>query len=477
MRKLSIRAPFVLLSALLASAWCPAAAAAAGDTVVIHAGEVIVRPGEVVKDVDVLVVDGVIRRVAAKIEVPEGARELSGAVVCAGFVDPWSVLGVNSTDVSFAGVTPATRTADAIDPFGQEFLKKQALEAGVTAVRAQASHRAPVNGLSSVVSLAPAGEEGLIASEETALGASIGLTDPSSGGSTFTMGPDGSFTLVESGPNPMDPFERISQVDKLAAQLESGIAYRIAQNEYEIDRKEWEEAIAEKVKELEKDFKKAKKDRDKEIEEAKEKGKEFKEERYKEDKAPKAPKFDADKDVFARVANGELPLVVEVHRSAEIRNLLEATAKFNRLRMVIAGGTEAAPFAKQLAERNISVIVNPSPLGEGAFDEFSGYDVSLAGALAEEEVNVLIGSGGRSAGASRDLSLLAALAVGGGLEAEHALAAITNGPAKVFGLSAHGTVEFGKQADLLILDGQPLSTATSVQAVLVGGRVVVEPKE
>ncbi|MCH2107440.1 MAG: amidohydrolase family protein, partial [Planctomycetes bacterium] len=65
----------------------------------------------------------------------------------------------------------------------------------------------------------------------------------------------------------------------------------------------------------------------------------------------------------------------------------------------------------------------------------------------------------------------------GGLDAEHALAAITSGPAKAFGLSGHGTVEFGKQADLLILDGQPLSTTTSVQAVLVGGRVVVEPKE
>ena len=413
----------------------------------------------------------------AEIEAPEGARELSGAVVCAGFLDPWSVLGINATDVSFTSVTPSTRTADAIDPFGQEFQKKQALEAGVTAVRVQASHRALVSGLSSVMSLAPNGDEGLIASDETALGASIGLTDPSSGGSSFTMGPDGSFTLVESGPTPMDPFERISQVDKIVGQLEAGIAYRISQNEYAVDLKEWEEAIAEKVKELEKDFKKAKKDRDKEIEEAKEKGKEFKEERYKEDKAPKAPKYDADKEVFARVANGELPLVVEVHRTAELRNLLEATAKFNRLRMVIAGGTEAAPFAKQLAARNISVIVNPSPIGEDAFDEYDGYDVSLAAALAEEEVTVLIGSGGRSAGASRDLSLLAAMAVGGGLEREHALAAITSGPAKVFGLTSHGTVEFGKQADLLILDGQPLSTTTSVQAVLVDGRVVVEPKE
>jgi imidazolonepropionase-like amidohydrolase len=75
------------------------------------------------------------------------------------------------------------------------------------------------------------------------------------------------------------------------------------------------------------------------------------------------------------------------------------------------------------------------------------------------------------------LVLLAAMAVGGGMESDDALAAITSAPARVFGVTDRGTVEFGKQADLLILDGQPLSTTTQVLAVLVGGRVVVEPKE
>jgi imidazolonepropionase-like amidohydrolase len=97
--------------------------------------------------------------------------------------------------------------------------------------------------------------------------------------------------------------------------------------------------------------------------------------------------------------------------------------------------------------------------------------------LHEAGVEVLIGSGGKSASASRDLSLLAAIAVGHGLDDDAAFAAITSGPARVFDLKDRGVIEFGKQADLLILDGQPLSTTTTVQAVLVGGRVVVEPKE
>ena len=476
MRKLSKRILFAL-SGFMASAALPALAAAPSDSIVIHAGEVIVRPGETLKDVDILVVDGVIRRIEAGIEVPDGARELTGAVVCAGLFDPWSLLGVPAGEASFMGTTPGTRTSDSYDSQGQVFNKKQALRAGVTSARVQAGWRASVSGLGCVVSLAPTGAGDLLVREDVALGASIGLTDPSSGGSSFTFNSDGSFTVTEAGPKPLDPFERVSQIDKLVGSLASGRSYRIAANEYAHELEEWREGITKKVKELEKDFKKAKKSRDKEIEEAKEKGKEFKEEKYKEDKPPKQPKFDADKEVLASVVNGETALVVEVHRTAELRNLLEMTAQFTRLRMVIAGATEAEDFAEQLAKRQIAVIVNPLTPSAGAYDELDGHDPMLAGILAEAGVEVLIGTGGRSAGATRDLPLLAAMAVGGGMESDDALAAITSAPARVFGVTDRGTVEFGKQADLLILDGPPLSTTTQVLAVLVGGRVVVEPKE
>jgi len=476
MRKLPIRSAFVL-SALLASAAWSATATPLGDTVVVHAGEVIVRPGEVLKDVDILIIDGVIRRVEAGLEVPEGAKEITGAVVCAGMIDPWSVLGVQSVEVAFTAASPATRTADSLNPFGHEFQKKQALRSGVTSARVQAARRAMVSGLCSVVSLAPSSDEDFVARADAALSVSIGLTNPASGGTTFVVNPDGTFVVRASGPSAMDTFERIAQVDKVASLLASGRTYRIAQNEFVHDMAKWKEGIEEKVKELEKDFKKAKKDRDKEIEEAKEKGKEFKEERYKEDKTPQAPKFDADKEILAKAVNGEIPIVVEVHRVAEIRYLLEATAPFGRLRMVIAGGTEAGAFAEQLAARKIAVIVNPQARGASAYDEFDGHDAALAGVLAEAGVDVLIGSGGQTAGATRDLPLLAAMAVGEGMEADAAFAAITSGPARVFDLSDRGAVEFGKQADLLILDGQPLSTTTTVQTVLVGGRIVVEPKE
>ena len=204
MRKLSIQAPLYALALVAAAGWAQAA-----DIVVIHAKEAIVRPGEVLEDVDILVIDGVIRRVEAGIEVPDGARELSGAVVCTGMIDPWSALGVLPSDLSFTSPSPTTSTADSIDPFGQAYLKAQALKAGVTSVRVQAARRAAIGGLSSVMSLAPASSGELVSLDEAALAASVGLTDPSSGGSGMRFNRDGSFTLVDATPEPMDPFERI----------------------------------------------------------------------------------------------------------------------------------------------------------------------------------------------------------------------------------------------------------------------------
>ncbi|MCZ6596080.1 MAG: amidohydrolase family protein, partial [Planctomycetota bacterium] len=205
-----------------------------------------------------------------------------------------------------------------------------------------------------------------------------------------------------------------------------------------------------------------------------EKDKEFKEKKYKEDKKPRKPKFDEDKKVMARVAHGEVPLVVEIHRSEEIRSLLEKTEQFDRLRLILSGGTEALHHAEALAERKIPVIVWPAPMGSRRSDEYDGHDLSLASQLHEAGVTVLIGSGGTDT--SRDLRLLASLAVGHGLDPEAAFDAITLTVARAFDVGDRlGSLERGKDADVLVLDGDPLDTTARVQYVISNGQVVVEP--
>jgi imidazolonepropionase-like amidohydrolase len=270
-----------------------------------------------------------------------------------------------------------------------------------------------------------------------------------------------------------DLFERVAEVDRLVGEIESGRRYRESQVEYRHELEEWQKKIDEQQKELEKNAKKAQKDREKEQSDAKEKGKEFKEKPYKEDKRPNAPAPNPQDEAMARVAHGEMPLIVELQRAAELRALLDGTRKMPRLRLVLAGAREAAPFAAELAERGIPVIVLPAP--QAAWGAGREHELALAATLQQAGVEVLIGSGGERT-YTRDLPQLAAIAVGNGLDPQAAFSALTLGAARTLDVGDRlGSVERGKQADLLVLDGDPLQTRTRVQFVIARGEVVVEP--
>ena len=430
----------------------PAAQEAPADTLLIRAERLLVRPGVERTDVAVLVQRGRIVAVGEGLEAPEGAREIEGAVVCAGLVDAWAGVGLDRQAEGDPRTTPSARTADALDFWNADDETREALRGGVTAARVQAGASANIGGLGAMVRIAsgPDGEAVLL--DDACVAAAVGLS---------------------RGRNQQDVFDRVAEVDKLSGLLDRGRRYRESWEDYESDLAEWNEEIAKQTEKLEKDFKKAKKARDKKKKEAKEKDKEFKEEKYKEDKKPKAPKLDPDSEVMARVADGELPLLVQAHRAVEIRNLLKATEGFSRLRLVLVGATEAGLYADEIAARRIPVLLWPAPLPEARPAEWSEHDLSLAGELQRAGVQVLIGSGG--ARNPRDLRLLAALAVGHGLDREAALGAITTGPAGVFDLGDRiGSVEQGKEADLLVLDGDPLDSRTQVQFVISAGRVWAE---
>lgn len=423
--------------------------------VLLRAERVIVRPGQVVEDGRVLVVDGRIEEVGPDVTAPEGAEVVEGQVVCAGFLDPWSGLGVESAAVRDGRAEPHTRTVDALDPYGSEPAREEARAAGVLAVRVQAGRPANLGGYGAWISTGPGSDPAeLVLLEDANMGAMIGLEERGTA----------------------DPFDRISMADKVADEVRSGLDYRYEWVEYERELAEWKAAIEEKEKELEKDFKKAKRKREKEMEEAKEEGKEFEEERYKEDKPPRRPRYDAEDEAMARVADGEIPLVVECHRASELRALLARTREFDRLRLVIAGGTEAPTVAEELARRRIPVIVHPAPLGSGRPDHLSEHALTLAAQLEEADVPVLLGSGGGAA--ARDLPSLAALAIGHGLDPEEAFAALTYRAARALDVADRlGSVQYGRRGDLLVLDGEPFALATRITHVLVDGRVVVSPEE
>ncbi len=86
-----------------------------------------------------------------------------------------------------------------------------------------------------------------------------------------------------------------------------------------------------------------------------------------------------------------------------------------------------------------------------------------------------LGTGGILGQDLHTLHVDAAYAVRGGLENRKALRSITLDAARIIGAQARiGSIEKGKDADLLILDGDPLHYKTFVQTAIVNGKVVYE---
>lgn len=449
----------------------PAAEEAAAPPIVIRAKRVIVRPGKELENAHVLVRDGRIIAVGSDVEVPEGATVLDGEVVCAGFMDPWSIAGVESGSATTSSSEPSTMAADVIDPYGAGDVLADLVGAGVVATRSQVARSAQVSGVDVVLGTATA--EPMV--EDASLSAALGVTRGGGfGGGGFQGRPQTIQGLGYGGfrPRGLDPVDRVGQIDKLISSLSAGKKYGEDVAKYERDLAEWEKAIAEKEEELKEDFKKAKKSRDKKVKDAEEDGKEFKEKKYKEDKRPRPPKLDVDKAVFARVVNGEIPIVVTANRALEIRELLRLTAPFTRMRMVLAGGQASLLVADDIAARGIPVIVAPSPATTAGPITDQDPGLALAAELDAAGIEVLIGSGAASGRSSRDIALLAALAVGHGLDRDAALHAITHGPARAFDVADRiGSIARGKHAELVVLSGDPLASSTRVLATVSGGGV------
>lgn len=433
---------------------------ASGDTppLFIKGKRIIVRPGEELQDGAILVRDGRIMAVGRDLRKPDDAKEIEGAVICAAYIDAWGAIGLGVDSLRDASTSAATRTADGLDPWSDDHLRRETLRAGVTVVRVQVGTDSRAGGIGALVRVAPdlpPGEAIVLADCSVAM--SIGKA----------AAPEG---------EGRDPFERIADLDRVVSAVETGKTYLLARTEHRYDLEEWEKKIAEKETELEKDAKKAKKDREKEQKEAEEKGKPFQEKKYKEDKRPQPPRFDEDSEVLARVANGSIPFLVQADRSAEIRGLLAGTAEHDRLRLVLAGGAEALKSSRILSERRVPVLLSLVPRGRDGSNDIEETSLSLAGDLARAGVQILLGTGGSDPAASRDLPLLTALAIGNGLDRAKAFESLTLGAARAFDASGQlGSLEEGKAAEILVLDGVPLTSSATVRYVITGGRLVVEP--
>ena len=177
-----------------------------------------------------------------------------------------------------------------------------------------------------------------------------------------------------------------------------------------------------------------------------------------------------DLEALQPVLRGAAPLVVSAHAEADIRAALRIARDY-RLRLVIAGGTEAWRVAADLAKARVPVVLDPTDNLPHML-EASDVREERARILTDAGVPVAISTLGSGLQA-RTLRQLAGIAVGMGLRWDDALASVTTVPAAMHGLTGRGTVERGAIADVVVWSGDPLELMAAAEVVIIGG--VVQP--
>ncbi len=190
-------------------------------------------------------------------------------------------------------------------------------------------------------------------------------------------------------------------------------------------------------------------------------------------KYPKADPRDPVKDTLLKVLDGTLPLRVHLVRPDEVRACIAVARTKKVPGLVFENMIGAASVRKELAAASIACVLTgtfatelPEPFAAFAPD-------ALPKALHDAGVVFAIASGsGRRASS---LPLMAATAVGNGLDASAALRAITLTPAEILGVQKDvGSLQQGKLADLLICDRPLLQSDCRVLAVWSAGAVQYE---
>jgi imidazolonepropionase-like amidohydrolase len=173
-----------------------------------------------------------------------------------------------------------------------------------------------------------------------------------------------------------------------------------------------------------------------------------------------------DLEALLPVARGEQPLVAVVNRASDIEQILEL-AKQMKLRLILAGAAEGWEVAGQIAAARVPVLINPLTNLPQSFEEL-GATLENAARLERAGVTVAFLTG--DSHNSRNLRQGAGNAVAHGLAWESALAAMTVNPARIWGLDDYGTIETGKDADVVIWDGDPLEVTAAAEHVFIRGQ-------
>ena len=390
--------------------------AAADNSVLLRNAAVHPVSGPDLARAGILVQNGKIAEVGAKVSAPRGVRvlDLKGLHVYPGMIDSATQIGLSEIS--------AVRETNDTDELGDFNPQLRAL----IAVNPASQHIpvARANGITSVITM-PAGG---IVSGQAALMHLDGWTWEEMGIKTDAA-IHMNFPTVERG---RSRYSRTSGPPK--------------------PFKEREQAYKEKLQQLGEFFEQAR--------------------RYQQAKAVAGQAFKTDPKLEAmlNVIAGKTPLMVQAIRRREIRAALDFAEK-EKVRIILSQPRQVDEFLTEIKEKDIPIVLGPTlalPL-----EEDDPYDSIFTTPARLHEAGIRFAFGSFFTSRVRNLPYEASAAVGFGLPKEAALKAVTLGAAEIWGVADQvGSIEGGKIADLIVTDGDPLETRTQIKYVFIEGRQI-----
>ena len=387
--------------------------------IALKGGRIITISDGVISNGTILIDQGKIKAVGKNIKIPKNAEvvDISGKVVMPGLIDAMTYYGIAPEDLNetLKPISPELRIIEAYYPFGNfgdgsgEIRSDDLLSGGITTIYIAPGDATILGGQGAVVQTAAPSFEEMILQAPSAIDITLG-----------------------SKPGKINRKDNRTPVTKMAA-----------------------------ISQLRETFIKA-------------------QEYLNKDDNPRNLSMES----IGLMLDRKIPVRIQANSPGDIRSAMNLASEF-KFDLIIDGGASSDMYIDEIVRKKIPVILGPvsHPYISGdeipELSEYPSIDEGLAGRLDRAGVKVGFGSYSYGLGSlakgitGKWLLIDAAISTGYGMSEESVLRSLTLSAAEILNIENQvGSIEVDKKADLIVLNGDPLSIKTWVEQVYISGSLV-----